>query len=156
MTMPQWNQNVRAIPDLVTWLHNWIFIVVAQIYVHWLLLRSPCRALCPATVDQLVCRAPGTPPSQVWPLSGRIYLSGVAQFTALKKISLIRPTSKHKYKAGPISQELRCRCVRVGWGFWSFLDMCEGIFFLQHNTMGAVLLPTGRGFFHGEQSLVSF
>ena len=71
-------------------------------------------------VDQLVCRAPRTRPAQVWPLPRQIGWSGVAQFIyALKKNSLVRPTSKFKSKG--------CRCVRIGYGFGFFLLVWGGL-----------------------------
>jgi hypothetical protein len=37
---------------------------------------------------------------------------------------------KHRSKASPVSRELRCCCVWVGWSFGGFLDLYEKIFFL--------------------------
>jgi hypothetical protein len=48
--------------------------------------------------------------------------------------------SKHMFKAGLMSQVLRCHCVRVGQGFGDFLDLCEMVFFLLQYR-GVVLLP---------------
>ena len=101
-----------------------------------------------ATVDQLVCRAPGTLPAQVRSLVRENLLAeGGVVYPCVKKHLLACPTSKHRSKAGPVSHGLRCRCVQVGQGFGNFLDLCKEVFFLQHYAVGAFLPPQVEFFF---------
>jgi len=99
------------------------------------------------TLDQLVCRALGTPPAQVRsPARANLLVGGGAVYLRVKKKTLACPTSKHRSKAGPVSQGLQCCRVRVGWGFGGFLNLCEDVFVLQHNVV-RVLLPPQVEFF---------
>jgi hypothetical protein len=77
----------------------------------------------------------------------QIYWPEEAPFICvLKKNPLVCSTSKHSYKASPVSRMLRCHCVWLGQGFGVFLDLCEKIFFLRKMPEGC-LTPRGSSFF---------
>ena len=84
---------------------------------------------------------------------GKLPLKGSTPASRKKTSSLV-PCPKHSWvlaqamghSCGPVFSRATGHCIRVGWGFRGFLDMCEKIFFLiQYREDG--LTPRRSSFF---------